>query len=578
MSENNFVENSKKGRTGELYVLKHINELITPEVLSVKDTSAAKITGKDCVTTVLLDGKKKKLNVEVKTVWNFIHRTNDQEAIDGSLPFELWSSENRSLAGWLPKIIHPENYSRTVQPDVLIFLLVMYENVFACIAFEDVPELLNRLKKIALLHNIDLEHIPLKEEAQEAFSDCASVINNTWYAQFEAIKDIATVTMIDTPFMAVRPDIVSGKDGSRRAMSWLQEHRYDTLSECAVSKIPVDEEFVGRFTGDKADHTLAVINRDLTLLLQEDLEHDEHCIAKLNRRYRFLFTLELMLKNMLAHEYPSREHDGKNYYPISLSYIQKWALERGLGRSINTWFHHIKLLVIFGLIEYYQPPRNTTNPIDIMVNANNDSPDCVGYYCPVEFTRDLGMDVDCRAEMYLRSKVRLSDITKDIFIREEKSFEHVDKSYGNDGRNISKVKEYVFELYCKTMLNMVYDDGPQRPETIIEAVKKNMKQEKRLWTVDIMDTSEKANKERIRQKQYWDEYRRLKNQIAYIANEVYLDYGPLTKMKKYVYESNIRAGTWVVSAPITGWINNERALEFKIQEAEAKEKKRKKKP
>lgn len=123
------------------------------------------------------------------------------------------------------------------------------------------------------------------------------------------------------------------------------------------------------------------------------------------------------------------------------------------------------------------------------------------------------------------------------------------------------------------MLKMVYDDGPQRPETIIEAVKENMKQEKRLWAIDVMDTSEKANKERARQKPYWDEYKRLKNQIAYVANEVYLDYGPLTKMKKYVYESDIRTGTWVVSAPIAGWIDNERALEFKIQEAEMREKK-----
>jgi len=52
-SKNDFLQSIQKGRTGELFVLGHLNNLIHDAVVDVKDTADEKIAGRDLVATIV---------------------------------------------------------------------------------------------------------------------------------------------------------------------------------------------------------------------------------------------------------------------------------------------------------------------------------------------------------------------------------------------------------------------------------------------------------------------------------------------------------------------------------------------
>lgn len=126
-----------------MFVLGHLNNLIHDAVVDVKDTADEKIAGRDLVATIVHqnESEKENKNIEVKTIWNFLSRTNDHEDTSGTLGFELWKSPTRESLGWLDEMLHPERHPKAVCPDQFIFLLIAYENVFASIAFEKVTAL-----------------------------------------------------------------------------------------------------------------------------------------------------------------------------------------------------------------------------------------------------------------------------------------------------------------------------------------------------------------------------------------------------------------------------------------------------
>ena len=169
MKRNSFYVNLKDGRTGERFVQKHIGEIVSLDIIKVEDTHQRKIEGQDCILTVAdMDSSDSNLlkNVEIKTVRNFLARTNDNEDIHGTLCFELWKTDTRASHGWLPKIMHPESHRNAITPDILVFLLIDYVDAFASIAFEDTSALFLRLRSLAAEQGIDLDNLPYKSDFQ----------------------------------------------------------------------------------------------------------------------------------------------------------------------------------------------------------------------------------------------------------------------------------------------------------------------------------------------------------------------------------------------------------------------------
>ncbi len=568
-----FLRSKDKGRTGEEYIIKHLDELISDEIIRVIDTSAEKISGKDCVATT---ADNHEINIEVKTVWNYLTRTNDQEEPSGTLCFELWKDNNRNSPGWLIEMAHPDKYRKAVCPDRFVFLLVAYENVFASIAFEKTSELIASLEDLAKGYGFDLGRIPCGTEAL-SWQPAANIVGNMWHLPFALLQDMATVTIIgNKPRM--RPDIISGVCGTRTCSTETQIRRYERLLQLSSNTIDEDEEFSKAFIGDEADRYFSIIDDDLNTLDSTDFEKYYSYLAKYNsRKGKILDCLRYLLLNMLSHENPSREEGGFCFFPISYDIMTRWSENQGMKLALLTWQRSIKYCAMFGLIRYFRPWKTSENPIDLMVNVNNDSPNNVGYYSPILLTREVLLQADCYAQNYFLDRVKTSQLSKDAFLRRE-DFKKVNDNYGRDGRIIAKAKEYVHELFMQTIVDFVYDKNYALPSEICRQVKTTMKREKRLWHIpeDRLTTGD-GEKEAARQKPYWTEYHRLSKDMSGLAEELeFVCYKQLSKEDKAWLEGTeeIRTGTYIIrSKNILDWYFN-RVNQYRQEEREKKNERR----
>ena len=124
MSDNNFVENVRRGTIGEKFVIDHISSLCASLMLNQEEHAGDYIEGGDLRTHMLRVGQEinsflpdyvdmpelqegtwYEVNgytiggVEVKTTWDFLAKTYDHEECTGTLPFALWSSGSREHPG-----------------------------------------------------------------------------------------------------------------------------------------------------------------------------------------------------------------------------------------------------------------------------------------------------------------------------------------------------------------------------------------------------------------------------------------------------------------------------------------------
>lgn len=580
-SKNDFLQSIQKGRTGELFVLGHLNNLIHDAVVDVKDTADEKIAGRDLVATIVHqnESEKENKNIEVKTIWNFLSRTNDHEDTSGTLGFELWKSPTRESLGWLDEMLHPERHPKAVCPDQFIFLLIAYENVFASIAFEKVTALIDRLKQIAQDKGFDLDAVPVGNQAQGWHPRNTLIIDNMWLIPFGQLEDLATVTIIgDKP--RERPDIISGENGQRKCLTATQNIRYQRLLFASRGRahMAADEVFSRAFGDNDADYVFAVIDRALSVLQSTDFSRYYSFLAKYNKQKgKVLDCLEIILLNMLAHEYPSREHDGKLYFPISYDWLIEWCKEKGIGRARKTWYTNVKLAIMFEILCYYRPQKASENPVDIKVNANNDGWKSVGYYAPVELTRERLMQADYNAQNYLYDEVKTSQITKHVLLLEENNPQKVDSAYGSDGRKIAKAKAYVLELFRQTLFEMVYVKDFALPDDLQTKVRKKMKKEKRLWKVSPEKMLTVAGrKEYDRQKPYWKEYNRLTRNMSGLAHDLYFEVKQLSNEDKIWMEGTkeLKTGTRIITSMHAPDYAMRLILEYRLKKKEIENAKR----
>lgn len=526
MSEESFYVNYHEGRQGELFAQEYLNQLVSMEASRIIDTSNEKIEGKDFVA-YLKDpdtGVSTEKNIEVKTFRGFLFRTNDDEEATGTLGFELWKTKKRKTLGWLPKFLAPDG-RKSVQPDILVFLLVAYDRVFASISFLDVPALLDRLKMFSRQNSFNIIAPPVGEDANNFSLSPGLLVENMWLLPFRMLSDLAHVVLIgEKP--RIRPIIHAP---SRSCQNTTQNWRYEYLQSISKSHIHLlsDERFV--FNLDKGYQAITTASKNISFLDSVNWDWFEQ-LKYMNRSGSFLKVWKGLYQFMLSREYPEREYKGNRYFPISYKTISDWGYQNNIRLQPQTWFNYIKHLLEFGLLKHYQPHKLSTNPVDMAVNKNNPYPRSVEFYSPVELTNNILLLADCKAQDYKHTKRRVASTSRSA-IEIQSDLETAKKAY-YDNRVLTKKDKYVYETAEQLLISEIDKHDYIRVKEFYSKLWKIIVQKQKLTRIEIV-FCEKDAKE---QKRY-DEYRHAfcifeKEKKDFIADMMVYKIGPVTKSDK----------------------------------------------
>ena len=236
-----FPSAHKQGSVGEEFVMAHLHELISSDLLlNLQNTSSLHVAGMDSTSQTIRLGETIESTLpdwvqddlpkvsqgrlitswiiganEIKTVNNFLTRTDDNELPCGTLGFELWNDKERQQTGWLIHYLDPakrnmavetgQAQTKAVQPAILVYLLCGGDDVFAAVVFENVGELLDFLWAKAAQAGIDLNSLPVGENAQSFQPASLLIRENMWLIPLKDIAHFATITIIgDKPFMLLK--------------------------------------------------------------------------------------------------------------------------------------------------------------------------------------------------------------------------------------------------------------------------------------------------------------------------------------------------------------------------------------
>lgn len=561
MPYNTFVENARRGRTGEVYVRTHINDLCSAGTLEADDRATERVEGGDLYTQrVTWENEANNIfpnyvyeyapelqnlrayrpeytigGVEVKTSWDFLFQTNDHEAETGTLHIALWSSNTRDKPGWLPKLLNPNRFTRqddapaAVQPHTLLFILAAYENVFAAIAFENVPEFLNRLRFLAQEIGIDLDNeIPYGDDAQ-AWSPTGMLLTDaTWLVPLKDIEDLARVTMIgDMP--RLRPDI---RNQWRSCSRNTQQQRYAHLTELSNGRhISIEAEYRNAFTPSSDRQIFADINYNLDVIEHINSEHYP-TLASLSGQ-RALEHLNGIMLYMLAQEFPVWPERNKRFFLIGKRMLECWCKEFGIIGSTKSWQGSLVFLSDCGLIKCFRPTSDIgANGLNRVyqsikpINGKRPSLRSVPRY-----TDRVLAQAEHVAQIYHQNKIVLSKMTKADVIR-CRGQEIANKLY-LDGRTISEEELYVHDLYMRTMVTYISQSGYALKVQILDTVERTMVREQQFQCIDTFGQYSDAEiAELNRQKPFWRAFEKMKERTRQLANEAGYNYCPISRRNR----------------------------------------------
>lgn len=244
-------KNEAIGTLGANFALKYCRQLLTSSIISVVSWDTAKIKEK-YPTISDEDARKKHLEggdflcriislgedtniilpfesaagkeivsieggIEIKThTWGrLLSRNNDLYTKTCTIDFELWEE---SGPGWLQSLFDPQCRNRHIetgkaatlgcQPLILAYMYERKERTeeggpryFACIAFEDMDALKNRLLELKPdlwdFNNWDSIWKGKCKAKPEELDHGDMLLGRNWHIPFGLLEDIATVTMID---------------------------------------------------------------------------------------------------------------------------------------------------------------------------------------------------------------------------------------------------------------------------------------------------------------------------------------------------------------------------------------------
>ena len=533
MPENTFYVSRKEGRAGELYVQKHLNELITSVASDITDTSTEHIEGKDFVAKI----DSADIPIEVKTIRGFLFRTNDNNEENGTLGFEFWKSTKRRTPGWLVQMLFPDG-KQSVQPGILMFLLLAYDRPFACVTFENVPALFERLKELAGEMGFNLDAVPPNDQEVEFSISSGLLIKNMWMVPLEKLEDLAHIAIIgEQP--RLRPTIKAAK---RICTRDTQRERYDYLYFLADQQriIPYDDGFV--FNGNKGTQAITIAARNLDFLESTNFDHHPE-LQYMNRTGTFLRLWEGLYEFMLSCEFPERKHNGDHYYPIAYEKVSRWGYQNGINSQPDAWFNVIKHLLEFELLDHYRPNKKSTNPIDIAVNKNNPYPRNVEYYSPVELTRNVLLNADYRAQSY-RQKKRRTSTTSKVAMQIQSDQETADRAYDDD-RTETKALKYVHNQAIELLNEELGKHNYIRVDTFYRKLWNRIRSKQKLQMIESVETPEDV-KEQKRYKKFWEAYRHVEREKKEIIDDRVYKKGLVTKKDKY-WLGEIPDGTYIIT-------------------------------
>lgn len=557
MIEKSFPVSAEEGKTGERFVLAHIESLFAhDQVLNLRLVAQEKVIARDLTGIVADLGEENgqfvpewaedqdisgktvrkyryltKGSIEVKTAWNFLFRTNDENEETGTIGIELWSNETRKQPGFLPAILNPENAATkqpAVQPLAVVYLLMAYSMPFAGIVFDDVKALIARLEDYGKRIGFDIHaQLPCGEDARDWKPGEALLIQNMWHIPFRELADLATVTMIGgKPRM--RPDIIS-LDGKRQCPNRLQEARYSYLEQCADGRsMPQDESMREMFEARSQNNAFARIDHNLAMLDQTDWSAYPCLQRFVTGKAKAVFEhLRVLMLNMLAHEVPEWEEAGM--FLITKWYLIRWAKEHDFTGSEKAWQSHLVLLQDLGLVLFYRPVR--TGEADPLQRMNVQRGISQGkkpstYRSVPFFTEELLRTADRIAGQY--RGVKATRITKKLVARSRG--QRVADALYLDDRKESLQSDYVMRVYVRTITQRTSESGYALPEEVFKEAEREIEKDVGYWDFNWFDDS---NAEKVNAMQMYrhdmEEYRQQK---AFLAESAGCEYRALSKEEK----------------------------------------------
>ena len=575
MPYNSFLANVRRGRVGEEFVNTYLSELTDAIILNHEVHAGDYIEGADATAHRIQLGDQiddfipdyvddpsvregtaydvaewVSGGVEVKTTWGFLFRTYDQENPAGTLPFSLWSSFSRENAGWLLKLMHPERFSDSgempgaVQPHTLIFILAEYENAFASIAFCDIPALIDRLRSLAHDENVDLDDgIPFGTEAQDWLPANMIIAGNVWFVPLSRIEDLAKVTMIgEKP--RIRPDIASK---SRTCSARTQNLRYDHLLVLSAGRhIIIDERFRDVFTPSKQGQIYADIIYNLSVI--ESLDSGTYPTLSYYRKQRVFDHLRGIMLNMLAHEVPVWPEMNPRYFALGKIYLETWCKANGIAGSTMSWQGSLVFLKDCGLIKCFCPIGDTHSPaidriLEILPPKHGKS---ITLRSVPRFTDEVLAHAEHVARMYRQQRITLAKLTKTDVIRCRG--EEIAKQLYLDGRTISEVELYVYDLYMRVLLQNINRNGYALKNDIHRAVYMIIQRDQRFQRIDRDHLlSQEERDELTRQEPFLRAFIKMKNRCPQLSLEAGYSYHPVRKRDRVAFNLPENFHQWIIS-------------------------------
>lgn len=575
MPQNNFIRNVERGNIGERYVYKHIEKLVNTDlILNYRNRADEHVEGGDATAYFLSLGKEiddflpdyvdapelsdcKAYEVtaqvygglEVKTDWGLLFRSFDKEDPSGTLPFVFWSDETRKHPGWVPRTFFPQKYFTegekisSVQPMAIVFMLAAYRNAYACVVFENVKALIDRVCSLANTAGFNIDDLPYGDEALNWQPEGIILQGNTWYISLSQLEDLATVTMIGKK-PRIRPDIIFGE---YRCTSAIQEKRYKHLKSLARGRkrIPVDREFVDAFTPSDRMKVFADINDNLSIIEHIDPERFpvlSHYSTQIVSRH-----LKGLMLNMLSRPYPIWPESNPTYFAVSNNYLEEWCKAQGIGGSSKSIQGSLMFLRIIGLVKAFRPGTNYHDPITDnlkkRIKHGNASRSITLRTVPL-YADDVLQHAEERAKLFFESHINISKLVKtdvsDVLGQEEAN------RFYQSGFTKSQIEDHVDTVMFRVFLEEVQKNGYALYEPSLQKAQQIIDSEAAFAFIDPFSVhTEEERMELQRQREYYNAFIKFGERKTAKATKKGLEYHQISKNDREKYNIPPEVRCWI---------------------------------
>ncbi len=469
-------------------------------------------------------------HIEIKTVWNYLTRNNDGMTPDGSLGFELWEDRSRRKPGFLLKYLHTGTPGEhTVLPSRLVFLLAAYERPFACLAFENVPELLNRLTALAGEYGFDLGTVPMDAEAAAWVAPGACIVENMWQVPLEKIIGCATVTMIgEQP--RIRRNNPHGVPGKER----MQMERYAFLTQHAtLPSVELTDYHCLPVSG--TEKIYAILDEDIRVIQNADPEQYPNLILRNQEYYGVIRHLIGLMEYMLSFDSPTKLRGVPAFFPVTIEGLKNWCQDRidAITGSTQTWQGHLMYLTACGLVKQFrqQTPGQARRGITLR---------SVPAYTP-----ELLAQAEAIAARFTAAQIKLTRFSKKdaIAVLGQKQ---ADKLY-LDKREVPTAYKATCDMLAKIITQQIRRKGYTFPREVFGILKRRIWKEKGFrLEIDPNDDSPETQRELVAQRDSMLVILQARERLRAICTACGCEYRPIRREDREKLHLDKDDRSWII--------------------------------